>query len=279
MLEKCDQLLEQIPKPFNLEDITRKHASSDSPLVVVLIQEITRYNQLLNTVRDSLILVKKGMQGLVVISPELEQVCQALYNGKVPNMWKQWYPSLKTLSTWTRDLCLRIKQLQDWSYSGRPKVFWLSGFTFPTGFLTALLQSMARRQGVAIDHLSWEFNVINNPDDLNGETIQMNPKEGAYIKGMYLEGAGWDFNDGCLCDPAPMKLYTQMPVIHFKPIERKHSKKGLYSAPVYLYPIRTGTRENPSFVCYVDLKCGNSAKNKPSLWAKRGTALLLALAD
>ena len=32
-----------------------------------------------------------------------------------------------------------------------PPVFWLPGFTYPTGFLTALLQTAARKNGLAID--------------------------------------------------------------------------------------------------------------------------------
>eukprot|EP00488_Nonionellina_sp_1-RS-2012_P001363 TRINITY_DN2188_c0_g1_i1.p2 TRINITY_DN2188_c0_g1~~TRINITY_DN2188_c0_g1_i1.p2 ORF type:complete len:103 (-),score=30.97 TRINITY_DN2188_c0_g1_i1:401-709(-) len=96
---------------------------------------------------------------------------------------------------------------------------------FPSGFLTALLQSMARTQCIAIDNLKWEFNVLNNIDDLNGETISNHPKEGAYIYGLHLEGAGWNCNDGCLCDPIAMKLNTQMPVIHFKPMERTSNKQ------------------------------------------------------
>ena len=55
------------------------------------------------------------------------------------------------------------------------QVFWLSGFTYPTGFLTALLQTSARRNGVSIDTLAWEFPVLNQPAD----SITAHPKEGA----------------------------------------------------------------------------------------------------
>lgn len=282
VLRSCEQLLEQVPDDFDIDEISKKHNVNDSPLTVVMFQEIERYNQLLHIVKTSLISLQKGMQGLIVISAEIEQVCNAVNNGKVPALWKSLYPSLKPLSTWTLDLILRIEQLQQWSGVGKPKVFWLSGFTFPTGFLTALLQSMARRQGIAIDHLSWEFNVINNSNDFDGETIAMSPKEGAYIRGLFLEGAGWDIADGCLCDAPSMKLNVRMPVIHFKPIDKKKtghnrsSSKSLYNAPLYIYPIRTGTRENPSFVTYVDLKSG---KVNPNTWSKRGAALLLSLAQ
>jgi len=49
---------------------------------------------------------------------------------------------------------------------------------------------------------------------------------------------------------------------------------GIYPCPAYYYPVRTGTRERPSFIVAVDLKSGDKA---PEHWIKRGTALLLSL--
>lgn len=100
-----------------------------------------------------------GLKGLVVISPELEQVSESLFALKVPQLWQSAYPSLKPLGAWMEDLKKRIAQLRDWATKGTPKVFWLSGFTFPTGFLTAIMQTVARRNSVSIDGLQWEFTV------------------------------------------------------------------------------------------------------------------------
>ena len=67
-----------------------------------------------------------------------------------------------------------------------------------------------------------------------------------------------------------------MPIFLFKPVEnKKKSTKGIYSCPMYLYPIRTGSRERPSFMIMVELKSGSA---DPDHWFKRGTALLLSLA-
>jgi len=46
-----------------------------------------------------------------------------------------------------------------------------------------------------------------------------------------------------------------------------------YVAPLYVYPVRTGPRERPSFVVGVDLAPGPV---DPTVWVRRGTALLLA---
>lgn len=62
----------------------------------------------------------------------------------------QVYPSQKPLASWTRDLAVRVEQFELWASRARPPViFWLSGFTFPTGFLTAILQSSARQNNVS----------------------------------------------------------------------------------------------------------------------------------
>merc|ERR1719420_2402064 len=138
VLATSTALLEQIPKKI----VSKKSQEDDSPLTVVLLQEMDRYNQLLGMVSSSLSDLCKGIQGLMVITPELEAVFTAVYNGKVPLAWKAFYPSLKPLGTWMRDLTARIAQLESWSSQSKPRVFWLGGFTFPTGFLTALMQTV-----------------------------------------------------------------------------------------------------------------------------------------
>jgi len=70
----------------------------------------------------------------------LLQVFEALYAAKVPAAWLKAYPSLKGLGPWTRDLLARIEQLARWAEGTYPRIYWLGGFTYPTGFLTAVLQ-------------------------------------------------------------------------------------------------------------------------------------------
>merc|ERR1712196_302756 len=159
-----------------------------------------------------------------------------------------------------------------WIGDALPPTFWLPAFTYPTGFLTALLQTTARKNGIAIDTLNWEFPVQHQEPS----AINQHAKEGSYLYGLSLEGARWDMDEGCLAEPLPMELYSPMPVIHFKPVEtKKKGSKGIYLCPVYLYPIRSGSRERPSFVITCDLKSGSAYSAE--FWVKRGVALLLAL--
>lgn len=95
------------------------------------------------------------------------------------------------------------------------------------------------------------------------------------VQGIYLEGAGWDTGQSCLCEPQPMQLTMAMPVMHFRPVDiKKKSSKGTYACPLYMYPVRAGGPERPSFMLSVDLPAGPQSAD---FWTLRGTALLLAL--
>ena len=235
-------------------------------------QELERYNGLITGVTKELVEVQLGVKGMVVITTELEAVCQSLLTAKVPGSWSFCYPSLKGLGSWMNELKQRISQMHAWANDKMPFAFWLTGFTYPTGFLTALLQTTARKNGVSIDSIGFEFPILNQEPS----QILASPKEGAYIYGLYIEGARWDYENGHLADAEPMKLVTNMPIVHFKPSESKRKAKGLYTCPVYLYPIRTGSRERPSFMVAVDLKVG---EYDATFWIKKGTAMLLSTAE
>jgi dynein heavy chain, axonemal len=122
---------------------------------------------------------------------ELDLVFKSLLAGKVPPHWLKTYPSLKPLGSWTRDLLQRVDQLARWAEGTYPLYYWLSGFTYPTAFLTAVLQTTARKNSIPIDTLSFDFAVLN----VDPAEITTPPKEGVYAHGLYLEGAGWDFEE------------------------------------------------------------------------------------
>ncbi|KAK3546101.1 hypothetical protein QTP70_022875 [Hemibagrus guttatus] len=272
VLELSADVRQKIPAELDYEG-TRKLLQDDpSPLNVVLLQEIQRYNTLLHIIRLSLTELEKGIKGLVVMSSSLEETFQCIHDARVPPLWEKAYPSLKPLASWTRDLCQRVEQFARWAETARPPIlFWLSGFTFPTGFLTAVLQSSARQNNVSVDTLSWEF-TVSTVDDNN---LLFPPKDGVFIRGLYLEGAGWDKKNSCLVEAEPMQLVCPIPTIHFRPVEnRKKTAKGMYSCPCYYYPVRSGGAGRPSFVVAVDLRSGAVPYDH---WVKRGTALLMSL--
>eukprot|EP01119_Soliformovum_irregulare_P016871 TRINITY_DN4946_c0_g1_i1.p1 TRINITY_DN4946_c0_g1~~TRINITY_DN4946_c0_g1_i1.p1 ORF type:complete len:2093 (-),score=654.99 TRINITY_DN4946_c0_g1_i1:1564-7461(-) len=264
----CTDLLRRIPSNIEITD----QNPDFSPLKTVMQQEVVRYNKLLNEIRKSLIDLQKGIKGLIVMTPELDEAFTCLFDSKVPPLWQTAYPSLKPLAPWVHDLILRIEQMRTWAEGNQPEVFWLGGFTFPTGFLTALMQVSARKNNTSIDSLTWEFTPVKESQ------VETAPEEGAYISGLYLEGAKWDPQTNTLTEPNPMELYSPVSIIYFKPVEAKKKavkeSKEIYNCPCYLYPIRTGSRERPSFMISIELNSGNQ---KPDHWVRRGTALLLSL--
>ncbi|XP_046574741.1 LOW QUALITY PROTEIN: dynein axonemal heavy chain 2-like [Haliotis rubra] len=272
VLDLAANIFKQIPENIDYEGTAKILSVDPSPLNVVLLQEIQRYNLLLDEIRVSLTDLERGIQGLVVMSSELENIFQCIYDGRVPPAWEKAYPSMKPLSAWTRDLVMRVEQFAKWAQTAhQPTVFWMSGFTFPTGFLTAVLQTSARQNSVSVDTLSWEFTVMT-VDDSN---ITGPPKDGVFIKGLFLQGAGWDKKNACLIEANPMQLVCAMPTIHFKPVEnKKKTSKGIYTCPVYYYPNRTGAAGRPSFIVAAELKSGEKTADH---WVKRGTALLMSL--
>ncbi|CDQ86290.1 unnamed protein product [Oncorhynchus mykiss] len=218
VLELAADVLQKIPGLIDYEGTRVLLADDPSPLNVVLLQEIQRYNALLHTIRSSLIELEKGIKGLVVMSSSLEETFHCIFDARVPPLWVKAYPSLKPLASWTRDLCQRVEQFARWAETAHPPtLFWLSGFTFPTGFLTAVLQSSARQHSVSVDTLSWEF-IVATVDDNN---LLFPPKDGVFIRGLYLEGAGWDKKNSCLVEAKPMQLVCPIPTIHFKPVENR----------------------------------------------------------
>uniref|UniRef100_A0A1I8MW68 Dynein axonemal heavy chain 2 n=1 Tax=Musca domestica TaxID=7370 RepID=A0A1I8MW68_MUSDO len=269
VLRLAHDIASSTPDELNYEQTAKLIGLKRTPLEVVLLQEMERYNVLLRNIKIHLRDLQMGIKGLVVMSTDLEDIYQAVYEGRVPLVWLKSYQSTKPLASWSRDLVFRIEHFAQWAKVLKPPtLFWLAAYTFPTGFITAVLQTSARSSRTPIDELGWEFFVFVEEDAAAARIVREGG--GVYVRGLFLEGAGWLRKGQCLTDPLPMELVYPMPVIHFKPVEQtKRRTKGIYSCPAYYYPERAG-----SFVIAVDLKSGSETAD---YWIKRGTALLLSL--
>jgi len=200
---------------------------------------------------------------------------QSFNENKVPIAWKFAYFSLKPLAAWITDLVERYAFFQQWVQMGFPFCYWISAFTYPTGFTTSLLQRFSRKSttgNASIDRLEFDF----QPDRRVREEIMTEVKEGAYIYGFYLEGAKWNVDKLHLMEPEVMELHVLMPVIWFKPIiKRTKAQANVYECPCYYYPKRQGDVTKASYMMRVDLKLGPEQTSEH--WIKRGTALLMSL--
>ena len=180
----------------------------------------------------------KALKGLVVMSPELEAVTNAIFDNRVPESWAaKSYPSLNPLSSWMSDLLERTRFISDWIEKGIPPVYWISGFFFPQAFLTGTLQNYARKMALHIDSVGFKFVV---EDTLTRDTCAVGPDDGCYIRGLYFEGARWSYEEHTITESRPKELFTDMPFIWLKPEEQSGaaSSEGIYTCPVYPHPRR-----------------------------------------
>ncbi|CAD7696266.1 unnamed protein product [Ostreobium quekettii] len=226
-----DDLVERLPDNFDLEDI-RSRVDDYTPYVMVAIQETERVNILLSEMKRSLAELDLGLKGDLTMSEPMEKLMRALAEDAVPGSWRNLaYPSLRPLGSWLQNLLQRINQLSEWTADlGVPKVVWLSGLFNPQSFLTAVMQTTARRNDWPLDKTV----VLTDVTKKQPDQIDAPSRDGAFIHGLTLEGARWDDKVGILDDSRPKQLFCPVPVILIKAVTvDKAEMKDAYQCPVY----------------------------------------------
>jgi len=288
---------DRLPKsPYDTEAVLRKFPPKyDDSLNVVLLQELSRFNKLFVKVASTIRDLQKAVDGLVVFSAELEDVGNACLEGKVPAVWKKVsFASLKPLGAYVNDFLKRLHMIDEWIARGSPVAFWISGFFFTPAFLTGIMQNMARRDKVAIDEVTWNFYVQPKKtlqgcmDDpyVNEYTV---PEIGCYIYGLFMEGARWDDDRGCIHESLPKVLFDMFPVILMVPITKANDKTppNVYNCPVYKTSERRGvlstTGHSTNFVMTMQVPIladdddETTWDDTETYWIRRGTAMLTGL--
>lgn len=85
----------------------------------------------------------------------------------------------------------------------KPISFWISGLSFPQGFLTGMLQTCARKYNIPIDHLKLDFiatKVVLDQEDIEIEHKKEVPEDGVLIHGLFIDAGRWDFGSMHLVD-------------------------------------------------------------------------------
>lgn len=259
-----DDILERLPEEFNMAEIMQKNPNR-SPYILVCFQECERMNVLLREIRVSLQHLDLGLKGELTLSPDVETQLSALSYDRVPDTWnKLAYPSTYGLAQWFNDLLLRCRELDTWTQDlTLPAVVWLSGLFNPQSFLTAIMQTMARKNEWPLDRMCLTIDVTKKTKEDYGHP----PREGAYLHGLHLEGARWDIQSGALVDARLKELTSTMPVIFAKaiPADRQEVKHA-YECPVYKTKARGLT-----YVWTFRLR----SKDRIAKWVLAGVALLL----
>ena len=176
VLETCSKLVTSVPLNLDPENAAKGMFDVDpttelmNSLDTVLSQELLKFNKLLTALRSTLNNLQRAIQGLAVMSVELESMYVSFLQGTVPNLWTNVaYPSLKPLASWVADLTTRVAFIKSWLEIGQPKIFNLPAFYFPQGFMTAVLQLHARKYKLAINTLKFSFQVLSEENQMKCE--------------------------------------------------------------------------------------------------------------
>jgi dynein heavy chain len=299
--ETMDYCLKTLPEQFQMITIMELAApllaQESGPFVVVALQECQRMNGLISEIRRSLIELDKGMKGQLNMSQPMEDLIAAIsinqWPGRNPFSQCKWeskaWPSMKSLISQFADMMLRIGQLVTWSTDLiTPYSVWLPGLFNPTSYLTAVMQVTARRTGMPLDQMTTETHVSTF---LKPDQIDYYPVDGAFVHGLYIEGARWPIGDeagdpemmtgtpiaGTLVDGRLKELMPPLPVIYVKAVAVQPSwepsavgylrrQADIYECPVYITPFRGHT-----YVFLATLKTVDPC----SKWVLTGTAIVM----
>lgn len=112
---------------------------------------------------------------------------------------------------------------------------WLSGFFNPQSFLTAIMQSTARKHELPLDKMclqcdvtkkhkeefrflfcSYPYITVSNGLFLVLYNFSGAARDGVYIHGLFMEGARWDIMQGVIMESKLKELFPQLPVINVR---------------------------------------------------------------
>ena len=273
VVEKAAAMVEEIggmlPDQFDMLDIMDRAPEVRTPYVNVFLQEIERMQELTGEMKRSLAELTLGLRGDLQITDVMDSLMSSLADGLRPPGWDKFaYPSKRGLGSWVRDMISRQQQLADWTGEMNvPKSTCLSYLFNPQSFLTAVMQTTARQNDWPLDRTVTQTEVTKKFElsELPGPS-----KDGAFIHGLYMEGARWDDKAGTVEDSRPKVLYAKMPIVLIKAAQFTGEKlKDTFECPTY----KTQDR-GPTFVFNAGLK----TKAPSSKWILAGVGLLMDVA-
>merc|ERR1712000_560091 len=225
-------------------------------------------NNLLTEIVRALRELLLGFAGELTMSDAMDTLKASLFLDRVPATWmKRAWASVRTLNPWLTDFSMRLNQLEEWQNDPLeiPKVTWISGFCNPQSFLTAICQVTAQKNQWELDKLVTWTDVTKK---FSVDEIESHSRDGAYIIGLFIQGARWDVQASVLERSKPKEMFFKMPIINVKAIgaDKAETSSGIYVCPSYKTVFR-----GPTFVFCAQLK----TKANPAKWVLAGVALIM----
>jgi dynein heavy chain len=306
--EVLADLTNKCPSQFDLIDLNERVASrvsdSDGPYCVVVAQECTRLNTLLDYIANSLDELQKGLNGQLNMSQSMEDMASCLEINQVPGRnpfhvtsWEKLaWASRKSLSSWFADLLLRKNQLIQWNNLVLPFSIWLPGLINSTALLTAVKQVTARKNQLPLDKMSLDTYVTRMYRVNNAIQNGVYPEDGIFVHGLFLEGARWTDEEesaddvynisgtacaGYLIESKLKVLLDPLPLIYVKAVQvlpdwspqsvgYLRGNPKIYECPVYMTSQRGAT-----FVFLSTLKTINPIH----VWTLASVAMIMQTDD
>jgi len=262
------EILEEVQeKKFPVDDVNRSMSDEEKgPYQYVFMQEADYMNGLVYEMVRGLQELQLGFKGELTMSPQMEDLADSLYLENLPMWWvKLGFPSTRPLKSWRINLQARCEQLDGFINDPLqiPRVVDVSLLFNPQSFLTAIMQVTCQAQGLELDKLQ----VFTDVTKREPKQVDSAAKDGAYVQGMFLEGARWDTASNSLEDSRPKEMFVKMPVICCKAgLMSEKQEKNIYICPTYCVPTR-----RPYFVFAAQLR----TKQIPDKWVLGGVAMIL----
>lgn len=236
-----------------------------------------RFNELIEVMVATLYQLQRAIKGEVVMDGTLEIMYNCFVFQKVPPSWEEaGYPCLKPLPSWVEDFMARIDFMGRWLHDGPRPCYWLSGFFFPQGFMTAVKQTYSRDFKIAVDTLRIGCEMTpHNPGD-----ISAGPEIGAFVYGLYMEGGRFERSTMKMAESHPRQLLDVMPSVWLKPvITADYKPVSVYDCPLYKTSIRAGTLSTTGHSTNFVVSLPVPTDLEQDHWIRRGCAMLCMMDD
>ena len=137
-------MLAKLPADYSPHEVKEaiENLGGMLPMNIFLKQEIDRMQRILSLLRNTLTDLGMAIEGTIIMSEDLKEVLDNMFDAKVPAKWTKISWSSSTIGFWFTELLERDSQFKTWCFKGRPKAFWIPGFFNPQVLLWLLMKLM-----------------------------------------------------------------------------------------------------------------------------------------